>query len=314
MVLVRLYGRRTLLVLRRTARWRHCNTSLPFPLLDLLEVSLERRFARNLHNGARLAFLQHLVLVIACLELVVHLVLIHPRNLPVSVDVIAQLHADLSFSRLVLDVGVLQQLFRVQTTRVVLQKAGLDEAVELLRPLARLEPRCWVAGDEEEGPHRVHVAQGRLPFCHLNRRDPQRPQVAAVVIRRPRFLVTGDHLRGHPVRRANERVALPDCPVKLRTDAKVDKFHLCVICQQHILPLDVTVDDFVLVKMRQPAQDLSADVRNPLLLQRVALGRLHELRDRPRPTELHDEPQLVVLSRETLLDERAIVCRYVSVV
>lgn len=36
-------------------------------------------------------------------------------------------------------------------------------------------------------------------------------------------------------------------------------------------------------------QDLSGDVRDPVLLERVALGVLHQVRDGPRPTELHHQ-------------------------
>ena len=61
-------------------------------------------------------------------------------------------------------------------------------------------------GDEEEGPHGVHVAQRRLGLRHLDSRDPQRPEVGPVVVGRVGVLVAGDHLRRHPVRSSDKRV------------------------------------------------------------------------------------------------------------
>ena len=204
---------------------------MTFAFLDLLEVAFECRLAGDLHDGARLSLVEYLVLVVARLKLVVHLVLFHARVLAVSVDVVTQLDADLPLGRLVLDVGVFQQLFGAQTTHVVLQQARLDEAVELLRPLARLKSRRRVPRNQEQRSHRMHVAQRRLPLGHLDRRDPERPQIAAVVVGGVRLLVARDHLRCHPVRRPDERVALADRPIELRAHAKVNKFHFGVVRQ-----------------------------------------------------------------------------------
>ncbi len=38
-------------------------------------------------------------------------------------------------------------------------------------------------------------------------------------------------------------------------------------------------------------QDLPGDVGDPVLLERIALGVLHEISDGPSPAELHDELQ-----------------------
>lgn len=65
----------------------------------------------------------------------------------------------LPLSGLVPNEGVLEQLLRVGALLVVLHQHRLNEALELLGPLAGLEPGRRVSRDEEQRPHRVHVAQ-----------------------------------------------------------------------------------------------------------------------------------------------------------
>ena len=75
------------------------------------------------------------------------------------------------------------------------------------------------------------------------------------------------------------------------------------------------MDHLVRVQVRESAQHLAHDVRDPLLAQGLRLGALDEVGDGPCATELHNEPELVVLARrDTLLDERAVVRRDVAVV
>lgn len=96
------------------------------------------------------------------------------------------------------------------------------------------------------------------------------------VVRGVRVLIAGDDLRGHPVRCPDERVPSPHRPVQLGAHTKVHcgntdgpegdadqalrhtlqlwvqlltQLNLCVFRQQHVLPLYVSVDDFVLVEV-----------------------------------------------------------------
>ena len=51
---------------------------------------------------------------------------------------------------------------------IILDQDTVNKGVELFGPsFAVLEARRGVAGDEEEGPHGVHVAEGGLGLCHL---------------------------------------------------------------------------------------------------------------------------------------------------
>ena len=74
------------------------------------------------------------------------------------------------------------------------------------------------------------------------------------------------------------------------------------------------MNDAVRVEMRQSVENLLADVRNPVFPQRAALHRLDKVVDRPGTTELHHQPQLVVLAVRALLNERAVVRRDVAMV
>lgn len=96
-------------------------------------------------------------------------------------------------------------------------------------------------------------------------------------------LVAGDDLGGHPVRRPDEGVPSPNSPIQLSADAKVHceahrlvllavatmrewgrtlaaqvkprtQFDFGVFRQQHVLSLDVTMDDVVSVQVSQTLQ------------------------------------------------------------
>jgi len=99
-----------------------------------------------------------------------------------SVDMVLELDAHLALCGLISDEGMFEQLLRVGPLVVILDKHSFNEAVELFGPLFRLEPRRRIARNEEESAHWMHVAQGRLRFGHLECRDSQTPQIAAVVV------------------------------------------------------------------------------------------------------------------------------------
>jgi len=138
------------------------------------------------------------------------------------VNVVLELDADLPFGRLVADERMLEQVLGVRTLVVILDQNRLDEILELFGPFLRLETGRRIAWDQEEGPHGVHVAQRRLTLGHLQGRDAQTPQIAAIVVSRLRVVLAGDHLGGHPVRRSDERVAATDRPVQLGAHTEID--------------------------------------------------------------------------------------------
>lgn len=109
---------------------------------------------------------------------------------------ILHLYPRLTLVRQVPDERVLEQHLGVGPLVVVLDQDRLDKALELGAPPLRLESRRGIPGDEEERPHRMHVAEGRLSLGHLETRDSQRPQVGPVVVRRVGVLITGDDLNG----------------------------------------------------------------------------------------------------------------------
>ncbi len=74
-----------------------------------------------------------------------------------------------------------------------------DEVLELGVPPFGLEPRGRVSGDEEEGSHRVHVAERRLGLGHLQGGDAQAPEVRPVVVGGVGVFVAGNDLKGNAV-------------------------------------------------------------------------------------------------------------------
>ena len=58
----------------------------------------------------------------------------------------------------------------------ILVEAGFHKQLELLAELT-LQRRRIILGNEEENPHGVQVRVRGLPFCELQRRDAQRPDV-----------------------------------------------------------------------------------------------------------------------------------------
>jgi len=67
------------------------------------------------------------------------------------------------------------------------------------------------------------------------------------------------------------------------------------------------MNDAMRVKVLKSVEDLFTHVRDPVLSQRASLHRLDEVVDRASTTELHHEPQLVVLAVRTFLDECAVI-------
>lgn len=160
----------------------------------------------------------------------------------------------------------------------------------------------------------MQIAQRRLRFCHLERCDAQRPQIRSIVVRGLWILVARNYLRRHPVRRTDERIPSTNRAVQLRRHPEIDQLHFGIVRQQHVLPFDVAMDDFVGVQIAEAAQNLAANVRDPFLLEALALCRFDQIGDAAGATVFHHQPQLVVFAGRRFLDERPIVGGNVAMV
>lgn len=83
----------------------------------------------------------------------------------------------------------------------------------------------------------MHVR--RFPVNHLQRHNPQRPDVDFVAI------LDGlvHHLWRHPVRRADHGPTGAFPGAKLGAEAEVGQFHFAAFAQQHVVRLDISVDE-----------------------------------------------------------------------
>lgn len=90
------------------------------------------------------------------------------------------------------------------SSRSIHHQARRQELLQQGAVLLRLaERRCVARGDQIQRAHGLHVHVWRLRLGHLNRHDAQRPDVDLVSV-----ALLLDYLRGHPVRGADQRVAL----------------------------------------------------------------------------------------------------------
>lgn len=153
-----------------------------------------------------------------------------------------------------------------------------------------------------------------MRFGHLDCGDAKGPEVATIVVLGVGVFVAGDHLGRHPVGRADEGVPAADGLVEASAHAEIDELHLGIVGEEHVLPLDVAMDDLAGVQMRETARDLAANVGDPVLAQREGFGGLDEVRDASRAAVFHHQPELVVLAGRTLVNESPEVGGNVSVV
>ena len=65
------------------------------------------------------------------------------------------------------------------------------------------------------------------------------------------------YLWGHPVWCTDECVSPTDGSVELRADTEIDELDLGVVGEQHVLALDITMDDLARVQVRQTANYLA---------------------------------------------------------
>ena len=90
----------------------------------------------------------------------------------------------------------------------------------------------------------------RLAILHLDGQDAQRPDVHLLAV-----VLSADHLRGHPVRRANQSVPLL-VALHVGAEAEVGDLDPAVSAQEDVVALDVAVEDAALVEIADALQDL----------------------------------------------------------
>lgn len=103
---------------------------------------------------------------------------------------------------------MLLELASVGSMLEILDETLGDEVAELGDVhIGILESRWWVAGNLEEGSHRVKLRQGRIALGELNRGYAHRPDVAARVVGRVQLLLASYHLEEDVIHRLGISVA-----------------------------------------------------------------------------------------------------------
>lgn len=105
----------------------------------------------------------------------------------------------------------------------------------------------------------------------------------------------------------NECIASAYRAIQLRGDTKVNQFDLSIIGEQHVLALDVAMDDFVRMQIAETAQDFTAYVSDPFLFQALTLCGFDQIGDGASAAILHDQPELIIFARRRFLNECTIV-------
>ncbi|GAA3196309.1 hypothetical protein GCM10010486_77370 [Nonomuraea roseoviolacea subsp. carminata] len=133
---------------------------------------------------------------------------------------------------------------------------------------------------------RVRPLEGGVALHGQVQGHAQRPQV-----RLRHGLAARGPLRRHERGRADEDAGPGDGRLVLGGgDTEVGQHRPAVLGEQHVVRLDVAVQDAGRVRGAQRLQQLQADLRHPGRGQRPLLA--HQLAQRPRPDELHDDPRV----------------------
>lgn len=94
-----------------------------------------------------------------------------------SIEQVLHLDASLPLVRLVFDEWMLEKLVSVGPLMIVLDQDCFNEVLEFGAPPFRFESGWWIPGDQEQSTHRMHIAQWRLRFRHLQGCDTQAPKI-----------------------------------------------------------------------------------------------------------------------------------------
>lgn len=89
---------------------------------------------------------------------------------------------------------------------------------------------------------------------------------------------------------ADKGVSSTDGSIELSRYAKIDQLDVGIVSEEHILTLDVTMNDLVGMQVSQTAQYLAANVGDPVLFEKIILGRFDQVRDGAGTAKLHHQP------------------------
>ena len=152
--------------------------------------------------------------------------------------------------------------------------------------MLRLNLRRPVRGDQIQRPQRALGEVRRFAFNHLDRHNPQGPNIDFAPVLLPRH-----NFWSHPVRRADHSRALHLALIDLRAEAEIREFDTPLHAQEDVVGLDIPMDDTLAVQELQPMQRLATDGAN------LALGhhiKCHDIRQTPALHVLHDDPQVAL--------------------
>ena len=145
-------------------------------------------------------------------------------------------------------------------------------------------------GREQLAERRPGVRERQPAACHLEHRDAQRIDVASRIDDRFASGLLGRHVRRRSHHGAGLGVASAARFVQLG-DAEVDQLDeirsLALVDEEHVVRLEVAVDDPVLVRRLQRAAALQHDGRHPA--QRHRQPGLHDRLQRSAMEEIHHE-------------------------
>ena len=144
----------------------------------------------------------------------------------------------------------------VAVVRVLRERAHHDR-VEVVGDLGP-ELRRGIRHDREvlhRDLHRRVAGERHLPGEHLVEDDPERVQVGTLVDRLPACL-----LRREVLRRPDDRARLGHLGGAAPRDPEVGHLHVPVRADDHVVRLDVAVDDLVPVRFGERAQDLPREL------------------------------------------------------
>ena len=150
------------------------------------------------------------------------------------------------------------------------------------------ESRGRFARDHEDDAHRMHGVSRGLDLGHLDGADAERPHVHLAVV--AGFL---DHLRGHPVRGADEGVALRHGAGELRGDAEIGELDATALGEEDVAALDVAVHLVDGVEVHEALEGFATEEGDLRLAQRRAAGG-EDVAHAAAAAVLHDDPKVLV--------------------
>lgn len=145
-----------------------------------------------------------------------------------------------------------------------------------------------VRGDKVERLERILVQVRWFAFDHFDGHDTQRPDVYLGTV----FLASDD-LGGHPIGCTDHRSPLRARRVRyLRAEPKVGQFDVSGHAQEHIIALDIPMNDTMPVKVLEPLRCLPRDGGDLALSHQV---RSDDVREGTSLHVLHHNPEVILV-------------------